>query len=132
MTDDQSAKLTRFAVFTVVILFLVGGIREGLHIKGVIGYSLRNENTELAKSIETCEEFFGDRRVQSEEAYPPVPDIVPKGQSVCQTWAKVGQQISDDFSIWHTALWVVGALIGAATLLVAFLCFAGRPVQVRG
>ena len=127
MPSEQIPTLSKFAWLTVATLILIGGTRLVINVRGFILFSDMDEEKLQAQSIETCERVFADGesdrpndRIQSEHADPPVPSIVPLGQSRCQTWVKRSQQIGDSFFIWHMVLWFVGTLLGAATLFGAY------------
>ena len=126
---DATSRLSKIAVFAVVALVLLGAVRVGLNGRVLaFGAFSAGEDFSLAGMLRNCEEFFGDGkgdrrgdRVQSENAEPPVPSIVPLGQTRCQTYVRKALQIDEDLLEWRLGLVVVAALLGLATLFVAFM-----------
>jgi hypothetical protein len=118
------------AKITLVVLILLGGIRTTVHIRSAILYGLQDETAHRVKSIDSCDKFFGENSAVSspggdkdDDVYADVPSTPPGELSKCETWFEGGQQILDRFIVWHMILWIAGAFIGIATLLVAFLVF---------
>jgi hypothetical protein len=126
-SSEHKKRLSRFAIFTVAILLLIGVARVGLYGRGVVLHIMEGEGDPQAEAMKTCESFFADGesdrsdRIHSKDAYPPIPSLVQERQSRCQTWLNRAELIGDEFLPWELALWVVGALIGGATLLVGLL-----------
>lgn len=127
--DPGRKGMSKVAVFAVVSLVLLGAVRVGLNGRVLaFGAFSAGEVFSTAGMLRTCEDFFadgkGDRRggrVQSENAEPPVPSIVPLGQTRCQTYVRKALQIDEDLLAWRLGLMVVAVLLGLATLFVAFM-----------
>jgi len=114
-----ASKLTKFAVFTIIVLALVGGLRLARNLNSIGETLVSSEGNRPARAVEACEKFMG-------EGDTPAPDIVPEGQSRCETWIELDQQLAEDYAVWHFAILAAEALIAAATLLVGWLVFRRR------
>jgi hypothetical protein len=128
MSKEQHHRLSKFGWFTVSVLILIGGVRVGSGIRSaVLSYQLDKPSRQAA-FMDSCESFFGDGeddrpngRIQSQDADPPVPSIVPIGKSRCWTLVNKSLRLGEDVLILDVLLSIVGVLLGVATLSVSFL-----------
>ncbi len=123
---QNTGRPTGFAVFIVIALFFVGGLRVGMHVKAAVQSALLGDAADPL-ALSSCEAVFchGNASASGNEC-APVSDGASSAISKCQAMAETERRIRDDFIVAKVLLWAVGAAIGGATLLVAFMLLGRR------
>ncbi len=125
---SMAKKIGNFALFTAVVLLLVGGLRAGWHGVAIVrSFQPVDEAAELAAFEKQCARFVGLEQSESRggggasETGEPSDTGLKTEKNPCQALSESYQRLSDESVLSGYLLWAAGIGISVATLLAGIL-----------